>query len=105
MAATLYPQATEGAVPVVEEKAGSECANHVDNPEPEVAPASRRELLDFAFWQEGLEKYALAMHLAVALADGNGHLLGPCLNPQRLWSLFRTRRPARSGECAFALAS
>jgi Sensory domain found in PocR len=105
MAATLLPQATEGAVPVTQESGGSECARPFLGPEPEIAPALRRELLDLAVWQEGLEKYALAMHLAVALADATGHLLGPCLNPQRLWRVFRAHKPARSGECAFAVAS
>src|SRR5438105_468690 len=104
MAASLYPQATEEAVPVAEENAGSECANLFLYPDFEVSPALRRELLDPAVWQEGLEKYALAMHLAVALADASGRLLGPCLNPQRLWGLFRAHKPARPDECAFALA-
>jgi YD repeat-containing protein len=61
-------------------------------------------LLDPAAWQEGLEKYAQAMHLAVALTDAQGHSLGPCLNPQPLWSLLRVRQPAQDGECPFALA-
>jgi signal transduction histidine kinase len=89
---------------VTDKSAGSECASPFIYPEFEVSPALRRELLDLAVWQKGLEKYALGMHLAVALADGSGRLLGPCLNPQRLWRLFRARRSARSDECAFALA-
>jgi signal transduction histidine kinase len=61
-------------------------------------------LLDPAAWQEGLEKYALAMHLAVALVDADGRLLGPCLNPQSLWELLRARQPAGAEKCPFALA-
>jgi hypothetical protein len=61
-------------------------------------------LLDPSVWQEGLEKYARAMHLAVALVDADGRPLGPCLNPQPLWGLLRARLPAGAGECPFALA-
>src|SRR5262249_45586487 len=68
-------------------------------------PDFRRGLLDPAAWQEGLEKYALAMHLAVALVEPDGRLLGPCLNPQRLWSLLRGGRPAAPGQCPFAILS
>jgi len=61
-------------------------------------------LLDPAAWQEGLEEYALAMHLAVALVDSDGRPVGPWLNPRPLWELLRRRQPARTGECPVALA-
>jgi signal transduction histidine kinase len=65
--------------------------------------ALEQELLDPAAWQEGLEKYARAMHVAVALADANGRLLGSCHNPQPLWGFLSSRRLA-SAECPFAIA-
>jgi signal transduction histidine kinase len=67
------------------------------------SPAFRQELLDPAAWQEGLEKYAAAMHMGVALADTDGRLLGPCLNPRPLWSLLRGGLPADAGACPFAV--
>src|SRR5262245_33444047 len=68
-------------------------------------PAVRAELLEPAIWQEGLEKFTRATHLAVALADAEGHLLGECLNPRPTWSLFRRKQPAGGGACPFCLAS
>jgi signal transduction histidine kinase len=73
-------------------------------PDGGASPEFRAELLRAEVWHEALEKYARAMHLAVALVDADGRLLGPCLNPQPLWALFRARRPAAPGECPFALA-
>jgi ligand-binding sensor protein len=81
-----------------------------------LSPTLRAELLDPAAWQEGLERYALAMRLAVALVDAEGHLLGECLNPQPLWSLLHAQPvPAQESEvsspepgavaCPFAVAS
>jgi signal transduction histidine kinase len=61
-------------------------------------------LLRAEVWREALDKYARAMHVAVAMVDADGRPLGPCLNPQPLWALFRARRPAGPGECPFALA-
>ncbi|HEV3258225.1 MAG TPA: PocR ligand-binding domain-containing protein, partial [Gemmataceae bacterium] len=84
--------------------AGQEVRGASPSPGVEVSPALWGELLDPAAWQEGLEKYALAMHLAVALVDADGRLLGPCLNPRPLWELLRARQPAGAGECPFALA-
>jgi signal transduction histidine kinase len=69
-----------------------------------VAELALRELLDPAAWQEGLEKYAAAMHLGVALVDADGRLLGPCLNARPLWRLLRGLQPPAAGECPFALA-
>jgi signal transduction histidine kinase len=69
----------------------------------ELSPALRDELLAPAAWQEGLESYARAMHLGVILVNTDGRQLGPCLNPQPLWSLLRARQPTELGECPFAL--
>jgi signal transduction histidine kinase len=69
----------------------------------ELTAALRDNLLDPAAWQEGLEKYALAMHMAVALVDTSGRLLGSCLNPQPLWRFLCFRRPP-SATCPFAAA-
>lgn len=102
MSPTLYPQGEEGAVRVAEPGA-AQVGGPPPDPEGELSPACRGELLDPAAWQEGLEKYSLAMHLAVALVDVGGRLLGPCLNPKPLWGLLRARRPAGAGECPFAL--
>jgi signal transduction histidine kinase len=87
MPLTLYPQTTEaGGLDV------------------ELSPALRQELLDPAAWQEGLERYARAMRLGVALVGVDGRLLGPCLNAQPLWALLRGRQPMAAGECPFAVA-
>lgn len=67
-------------------------------------PALRAQLLDPAAWREGLEKYARAMHLAVALVDRQGSLLGACLNGRPLWTLLREALSAAAGECPFAVA-
>jgi signal transduction histidine kinase len=93
MPLTLYPQTTE--------LGGGQW---VDGSEVALSPALREELLDPAAWQEGLEQYARAMHLAVALVGADGRLLGPGLNPQPLWSLLRSLQPAQAGQCPFAVA-
>jgi signal transduction histidine kinase len=77
MSLTLYPRRREP---------GGERA--VNGPELEPSPVLWEELLDPVAWQDGLERYARAMHLAVALVDPEGRLLGPCLNPQPLWELL-----------------
>jgi signal transduction histidine kinase len=92
MPLTLYPRATESG--------GDQ---GIGTPEIESSPDLREELLDPAAWQAGLEQYARAMHMAVALVDPLGQLLGPCLNPQLLWSLLRDRQPAKTRECPFAI--
>ena len=71
----------------------------------ELTSALRAELLDPASWRMGLEKYALAMHLAVALTDADGHLLGGVINPRPTWSMFHARKPPSAGECPFSLLS
>ena len=43
------------------------------------------------------------MRLAVALVDRGGRPLGPCVNPQPLWTLLRSGLPAAEGACPFAL--
>src|SRR6266851_2548992 len=71
-----------------------------DNGEPsaqpisvELPPAIRAELLNPALWQDGLAKYARATHLAVALADAAGRLIGETINPRPTWSLLHARPP------------
>ena len=58
-----------------------------------LSPAVRAELLDPTRWQDVLEGYARSTQLAVALVDPAGHLLGPCHNPQPVWSLARAASP------------
>src|SRR5437868_6486454 len=67
--------------------------------EVDLSPTIRSQLLDPAIWQHGLEQYALATNLAVALVGADGALLGRCLNPQPTWSLLRTNEPAGVGAC------
>src|SRR5438309_492048 len=83
---------------------GSEQA--VNRGEPagvELSPAVRSQLLDPSLWREGLEKYALATNLAVALTDPDGRPLGECINPQPTWNLLRARNAAGAGACPFSL--
>jgi hypothetical protein len=47
----------------------------------DLPPAMRAALLDPVFWQQILAPYAQAVHLAVALTDTHGRLLGTCINP------------------------
>jgi signal transduction histidine kinase len=72
-------------------------------PNPDLPPAIRAALLDPVFWRQILEPYAQAVHLAVALTDTHGRLLGACINPQPLWSLVRAQQPAPPDECPFCL--
>src|SRR6266852_8577279 len=57
----------------------------------ELPPAIRAELLNPALWQGGLAKYARATHLAVALADAAGRLIGENINPRPTWSLLHAK--------------
>src|ERR1700736_3969918 len=59
----------------------------------ELPPATRADLLDPALWQDGLAKYARATHLAVALADTAGRLIGSTINPRPTWSLLHAKTP------------
>jgi signal transduction histidine kinase len=72
-------------------------------PELELSPALRQLLLDPVVWQEGLERYARATNLAVALVDADGRLLGQCINPRPTWSLLRAQRPPDADACPFCL--
>jgi signal transduction histidine kinase len=99
MPVTLYPQTKEGAMRLPEPDAGLPPRSGA----VELPPALRAELLHPAVWRQGLEKYARAMHLGVALVDADGRLLGPCLNAQALWGVLRARDPAGEGRCPFAL--
>jgi signal transduction histidine kinase len=71
--------------------------------ELELSPVLRSHLLDPAVWQEGLERYARATQLAVALVDADGRLLGPCINPRPTWSLLRAQSPPGADACPFCL--
>ncbi len=59
----------------------------------ELPPAIRADLLDPALWQDGLAKYARTTHLAVALADAAGRLIGSIISPQPTWSLLHAKLP------------
>jgi len=61
----------------------------------------RAELLDPDSWGEILNTYGRTMRVAVALTDLRGNLLGPCHNPQPVWSLAGSGEGSR--ECAFCL--
>jgi signal transduction histidine kinase len=61
-------------------------------------------LLDPESWRESLDAYAHATHLAVALVDVAGHLLGPCLNPQPTWRRLHAAQATVGNGCPFALA-
>jgi signal transduction histidine kinase/ActR/RegA family two-component response regulator len=67
------------------------------------SPGLQQDVLDPAVWQEGLDTYARATHLAVALVDVDGRLLGACLNPQPTWQLLRAQRPPDPPGCPFCL--
>jgi signal transduction histidine kinase len=63
----------------------------------------RDALFDPESWRESLEAYAHATNLAVALVDVEGHLLGPCCNPQPTWSRLHAAQEAAGAGCPFAL--
>src|SRR5215475_6782175 len=69
-----------------------------------VTPALHAVLLDPESWRESLDAYAHATHLAVALVDVAGHLLGPCHNPQPTWSRLHAVQETAGNGCPFALA-
>lgn len=66
--------------------------------------AIRQALLSPESWHESLDTYACTTHLAVALADTEGRLLGPCLNPQPTWNQLHATPAAVDSGCPFALA-
>jgi PAS domain-containing protein len=67
----------------------------------------RAELLDPDSWGEILLRYGRATRLAVALTGVDGHLLGPCHNPQPVWNLVRQSAtvlvPEPAPACPFCL--
>ena len=65
----------------------------------------RAELLHPDAWSSILSLYASTMKLAVALFDADGHMVGPCHNPQPVWTLARQAKPKPMGDCAFCLES
>jgi signal transduction histidine kinase/ActR/RegA family two-component response regulator len=71
----------------------------------ELQPAVRADLLDPVNWHEGLETFARATNLAVALVDANGFLLGECANPRPTWRLFHDKKPAAVHGCPFSIAT
>lgn len=73
-------------------------------PGAELTDAVRGQLLDPALWREGLERYARATGLAVALTDPAGRRIGACLNPRPTWGRLHARASAPAGACPFALA-
>jgi len=63
------------------------------------------ELLDPDSWGTILDTYGRTMRLAVALTDVRGKLLGPCHNPQPVWSLARQHAVEEGNPvCAFCLS-
>lgn len=64
---------------------------------------SKSQLLDLESWAEVLKFYAQAMHVAIALTDSEGGLMGICHNPQPIWSLAREARPDWGARCIFCL--
>jgi signal transduction histidine kinase len=71
----------------------------------ELSAELRNQLLDPAAWKAGLETYAAAMRLAVALTGSAGNIIGPCINPQPTWSLFHRKESVSAGTCPFSLAA
>jgi two-component sensor histidine kinase len=70
----------------------------------ELSPEACTELLDPEDWSEVLEAYAHTVHLAVALTDAGGLLLGNCHNARPIWRMVRQAQPPVPGACAFCLA-
>jgi hypothetical protein len=63
------------------------------------------ELLDPVSWGEVLSRFGRTMRMAVALADIDGNLLGPCHNPQPVWSLAMNGKAESGPACPFCLAA
>jgi len=72
--------------------------------EAELSDFDLAELLDQDSWAEILSQYGHTMRLAVALTDTQGNLLGPCHNPQPVWSLARKAMAQWGSACPFCLA-
>lgn len=109
----MFKQRTEGdlalpgiaMIPAARLSSGPACDISAEVDAGALTPAIRAELLDPEIWHQALEQYALATNLAVALVDEHRQLIGPCLNPQPLWALFRGVRPAGAEACPLCLAS
>jgi PAS domain S-box-containing protein len=69
----------------------------------ELTPEILAELLDPEGWAAILRTYARTMRTAVGLADPNGHLLGECFNPQRVWLSVREASREEAAGCSFCL--
>ncbi len=61
-------------------------------------------LLASAIWAEPLTKYASATHLAVALVNPDGELIGSVFNAQPLWALL-AKCADPSGRCPFSIST
>src|SRR5436853_6516797 len=70
----------------------------------DLTPELSAELLDPASWSTVRELYARTMKVAVALIDPQDNLVGPCHNPQPIWSLARNARPEWGRGCIFCLS-
>jgi signal transduction histidine kinase/FixJ family two-component response regulator len=70
----------------------------------ELRPAVRADLLDQVNWRDGLETFARATNLAVALVDADGRLLGEYSNPRPTWRLLHEKNSAAVERCPFSLA-
>src|ERR671914_2291524 len=92
-ARTEDPPKREGRTLMSEPSTAQERGGPPSGVERELLPTLRSHVLDSAAWQEGLERYARATQLAVALVDVEGRLLGPCINPRPTWSLLRAHTP------------
>ena len=103
MARTHDPPTPEESTPMSEPSAGPDLGGPPPQPALEWSPALQQDVLDPAVWQDGLDTYARATHLAVALVDVDGRLLGPCLNPQPTWRLLRAQAPPGATACPFCL--
>jgi two-component sensor histidine kinase/ligand-binding sensor protein len=68
-----------------------------------LTPELVAQLLDPAAWEGVLDLYASSMKLAIALVNADGRLVGPCHNPQPIWTLARRAKPASIGACLFCL--
>src|SRR4029077_2124841 len=63
----------------------------------------RADLLDSHAWGPILQAYSRTVRVAVALTDAQGRILGPCQNPQPVWTFVRDALPPLDGGCPFCL--
>lgn len=69
----------------------------------ELPHETRSELLNTESWGKILATYARTMKLAVAMTDVDGHILGPCYNPQPVWRLTQEAKTKERAGCPFCL--